>query len=53
LFSGADAERQIIWLAVAYVAAAVLLPLLAGKELGRKPEAAVDTLATEQPVLAG
>lgn len=53
LFSGADAERQIIWLAVAYVALAVLLPILTGKELGRKSEAAVDTLATEQPVLAG
>jgi membrane protease YdiL (CAAX protease family) len=52
LFSGADASRQIIWLAVAYAGAAILLPLLTGKELGRKPQAGMDTMAAEQPVLA-
>jgi len=53
LFSGADAQTQYVWLVVVYAAMAVLLPILTGKELGRKPEAAVDTLAAEQPVLAG
>ena len=52
LFTGADLERQIIFQAVAFVAMAILLPLVAGKEMGRKPEAAVDTLAAEQPAMA-
>jgi membrane protease YdiL (CAAX protease family) len=52
LFSGADFERQAIWLAVVYVGMAVLLPVLAGKELGRKPETAMDAIASEQPALA-
>lgn len=52
MFSGPDLERQTIWLAVAYVAMAILLPILTGKELGRKPETAMDTLAAEQPAMA-
>jgi uncharacterized protein len=52
LFSGADFERQAIWLAVVYVGMAILLPVLAGKELGRKPETAIDMMAKEQPALA-
>lgn len=52
LFLGADAERQVIWLAVAYVAAAVLLPLLTGKELGRKPEPARERIAASRPLAA-
>jgi len=52
LFTGADLERQIIFQAVAYVAMAILLPLLAGKELGRKPEAGIDALPAEQPAMA-
>jgi len=49
LFSGADAVRQTNLLAVAFVVMAILLPLLTGKELGRKPEAALDTMAADQP----
>jgi membrane protease YdiL (CAAX protease family) len=39
LFTGAALQSQNLWLAVAYVAAAVVLPLLVGKELGRTAEA--------------
>ncbi|HSK88349.1 MAG TPA: CPBP family intramembrane glutamic endopeptidase [Anaerolineales bacterium] len=52
LFSGADLERQVVWLAAVYVGMAIILPLLTGKELGRKPEAATDMLAAEQPAMA-
>lgn len=52
LFTGADLERQIVWQAVAFVAMAILLPIFAGKELGRKPEAVVDRLVAEQPAMA-
>lgn len=52
MFSGADADRSLIMLAVAYVAMAVLLPILTGKELGRKPEAPMDSMAVNQPVVA-
>jgi hypothetical protein len=52
LFTGADLERQVIWQTVAFVAFAILLPILAGRELGRKPEASVETLVVEQPLLA-
>jgi membrane protease YdiL (CAAX protease family) len=52
LFSGADLERQAIWMAVAYAGMAILLPILIGKELGRKPETAIDMMATEQPAVA-
>jgi hypothetical protein len=52
LFTGADLERQVIWQTVAFVAFAILLPILAGRELGRKPEAGMDMKTAEQPVLA-
>jgi hypothetical protein len=52
LFSGADLERQAIWVAVAYAGMAILLPILTGRELGRKPETAREPMAAEQPVLA-
>jgi hypothetical protein len=52
LFTGADLERQIIFQAVAFVAMAILLPLLAGKELGRKSEADMDTRVAEQAAIA-
>jgi len=52
LFSGADAVRQTNLLAFAFVVMAILLPILTGKELGRKPEAVMDTMATDQPVAA-
>ena len=52
-FTGADATRQAILLMVLYVAVGILLPIFSGKELGRKPEASMDTLAAEEPALAG
>ena len=51
-FTGADATRQAILLVVLYVAVGILLPILAGKELGRKPEAVMDAIAAEQPMMA-
>jgi hypothetical protein len=53
LFSGASAASMPLWQAAAFVATAILIYVLTGRELGRRPEAAVDTLATEQPWLAG
>ena len=50
LFSGADFARQAVWLAVVYAGVAILLPILTGKELGRKPEAAMDMMAAAQPL---
>jgi membrane protease YdiL (CAAX protease family) len=47
-FSGADAERHLVMQAVVFVAVAVLLPILTGKELGRKPEATRDTMTADQ-----
>lgn len=52
LFSGADLERQAVWLAAAYVGMAILLPILAGRELGRKRESAMPAIALDQPVMA-
>jgi membrane protease YdiL (CAAX protease family) len=52
LFSGADTTLFTIWHAVAFVAMAVLLRVLVGRELGRKAEASMDTLAAEQPAMA-
>jgi hypothetical protein len=52
LFSGVDAERHVIWVTVAYVAMGILLPILTGKELGRKPEAAMERMAVDQPLVA-
>jgi membrane protease YdiL (CAAX protease family) len=50
LFSGADAERQAVWVAVVYVAGAVILPILTGVELGRKPEAAAAGMPADRPL---
>jgi hypothetical protein len=52
LFSGADLERQEVWQAVVYVGMAILLPILAGRELGRKRKTAMPTMAMDQPVTA-
>ena len=53
LFSGADAQRQTFWLALVYVAVAILLTILAGRELGRKPATAVvETMAADPPLVA-
>jgi hypothetical protein len=37
LFSGTDAARQTTWLVVVYIAVAVILVLLTGPNLARKP----------------
>jgi hypothetical protein len=47
-FSGADLASQAVWLAVVYAGVAILLPVLAGKELGRKREADINKIAAEQ-----
>jgi len=52
-FSGTAAASYFIWLGAVFVVMAILLRVFAGRELGRKPEAAADMLATEQPALAG
>lgn len=52
LFSGADVSLFTIWHSVAFVAMAILLRVFAGRELGRKPEAAMRAVAAEQPALA-
>lgn len=49
LFSGPDADSHLIMQAVVFVAMAVLLPILAGRELGRKPEAAQKPRVAGQP----
>lgn len=49
LFSGADGDRQTLWLAAVFVAAAVLVSLMTGKELGRKPESPGDVVPVKQP----
>lgn len=51
-FSAADVQKMTGWLAVAFVVMGILLPILTGKELGRKTEAAMDTLAADQPMVA-
>ena len=52
LFSGTSSTLFVIWEAGAFVAMAILLRVFAGGELGRKPEAATDTNAVQQPALA-
>lgn len=52
LFSGADLDRQVVLLAVVYVGMAFLLPILTGKELGRRPETAMPRVSADQPVAA-
>jgi membrane protease YdiL (CAAX protease family) len=51
LFTGTDAEMYLIMQAVVFLALAILLPLLTGRELGRKPET-TRPIATDQPVVA-
>jgi len=51
-FSATDVQKMTVWLAVAYVVLAILLPVFAARELGRKPEASMDPIAAEQPALA-
>jgi membrane protease YdiL (CAAX protease family) len=53
MFSGPDAVRQALLLMAAYVVLGILLPILSGKELGRKSETGLDAMAAEQPALAG
>jgi len=52
MFSGPDAVRQALILTLMFVAVSVLITLFTGRELGRKSEAVMDTLATEQPAMA-
>jgi CAAX protease family protein len=52
MFSPADAGRQTIWLVVVFVVVAILLPILTGKELGRKPAPAMETTVANQPLAA-
>jgi membrane protease YdiL (CAAX protease family) len=52
LFTGADAQMYIVMQVVVFVVLAILLPVLSGKELGRKPEADMDMRTTEQPAMA-
>jgi hypothetical protein len=52
LFTGADADSYLVMQAVVFVAVAVLLPILTGRELGRKPAAAVEVIAADQPLVA-
>lgn len=52
VFSGADASSYSIWLGVAFVAMAILLRVFAGRELGRKAGAGMDTMAVEQTAMA-
>jgi uncharacterized protein len=50
LFSGADAQSHAFWQMVAFVVVAVLVIILTGRELGRKPTAAPDRMAVDQPL---
>ncbi|MEZ4770629.1 MAG: CPBP family intramembrane glutamic endopeptidase [Caldilineales bacterium] len=47
LFAGAEAERQTVWLVAVFVAAATLLVVVTGRELGRKPETSLASLPAE------
>ncbi len=51
LFSEADAARQTTWLMAAYVAVAVIVTLLSGKNLSRKQEVQTESF-TAEPQLA-
>ena len=52
LFTGAALERQLIWQTAAFVAFAILLPLVTGAELGRKRKAPAEVYSSEMPSLA-
>jgi membrane protease YdiL (CAAX protease family) len=49
MFSGAASEMYLIWQTVLFIAIAILLPVLTGRELGRKRPAPEPIAATEQP----
>jgi len=51
LFSGANAASMSAWLTVAYVAIAIFILALTGRELGRKPEVAADGRISKQPAM--
>jgi uncharacterized protein len=51
-FTGEDLARQTVWLAIVYLAIAVLLAVVAGPELGRKRDAVVTAALGEQPAAA-
>jgi len=53
LFSGPDADRHLIMQAVVFVLMAILLPILFGRELGRKPEGSKESQVKESPVAVG
>ena len=53
LFTGVDATRQVLWVMAAYVAVGILIAVLSGKDLGRKPEAAIEPMVADQPMMAG
>jgi uncharacterized protein len=50
MFAGAEAESQFMWETVVFVAMAIILAVLAGPELGRKPEPVLAAAAAEGPV---
>jgi len=52
LFSGADAQRQTLWLVGLYLAFAVLITILTGRELGRKPRRTMEAIPADQPLAA-
>jgi hypothetical protein len=53
LFSGANAASMSLWQTAAYMVTAILICILAGRELGRKAGTNANTQAMEQPGLAG
>jgi membrane protease YdiL (CAAX protease family) len=48
IFSGSSAFMFSIWLAGAFIALAILLRIITGRELGRKPEGKLETPAAER-----
>ena len=51
-FSAAGAYSMNNWLAAAFLVSAILVIILTGKELGRKPEVAMKPKAADQPMVA-
>lgn len=51
-FAGAEAASYFIWLGAVFVVMAILLRVFAGRELGRKPQAAVESMPAAQPLAA-
>jgi membrane protease YdiL (CAAX protease family) len=51
MFQGADAVRQSALLAILWIAAAVIVILRAGPNLGRKAEPVVEPMTVDQPLL--